>query len=453
MPSNAPPPLPPAETPRELAVAVVRRLTEAGHRALFAGGCVRDTLLGRPAKDFDVATSAKPDEVRALFRRTLAVGAAFGVICVLEEKVPQERAPRQIEVATFRSDGAYTDGRRPDSVQFTTEVEDVKRRDFTINGLLYDPLKDEVLDYVGGRDDLARKVVRAIGDANARFAEDRLRMLRAVRFAAAFGFELDSATRDAIRASASHVLQVSPERIREELVKMLTGPRPRQAFELLESTGLLAAVLPEVAALKGVEQPPEFHPEGDVWTHTLLLLGQLENASATLALGALLHDIGKPATFQKADRIRFNDHEKVGAALAEELLRRLKFSNDDLTRICALVKQHMTFKDVKQMRMATLKKFMRQPHFSEHLELHRLDCLACHKNLANYEFVKQKLGETAASQLRPKPLLSGDDLQALGFTPGPQLGKIIAALEEEQLEGRLDSPEAARAWVCATFLK
>lgn len=436
----------------EFALGVVRRLAGHGHRAVFAGGCVRDRLMGREPKDYDVATSALPDEVLALFPGAVPVGAAFGVVRVLGPVSAAGAPPQQVEVATFRTEAAYSDGRHPDAVKFAGPEEDVRRRDFTVNGLLYDPLRDEVLDYVGGQADLQARVLRAIGAPAERFREDRLRLLRAVRFAAALDFEIEARTFEALRAEAPHATAVSAERIRDELARMLSGPNPRRAFELLKAAGLLAYVLPEVDALAGVEQPPEFHPEGDVWTHTLLLLGQLRDAPLPLALGALLHDIGKPATLTRTDRIRFNQHEEVGAGMAEALLRRLRFSNDVTTRVVELVRCHMSFKDARQMRPATLKRFLRLPHFDAHLELHRLDCLACHQNLDLHAFCLEQLGALGQEALRPAPLLNGADLKALGLSPGPLFGKILADVEERQLDGALTSREEALAHVRAAYL-
>ena len=443
----------PHDALKTFATSVACTLSEAGHRAVFAGGCVRDLVLGKTPKDFDVATSATPQEVIKLFKRTVPVGVAFGVVRVVGPRVTRDSAPDakpdrelpplEVEVATFRSDGQYTDGRRPDSVQFTNEVEDVKRRDFTINGLLFDPLKGELLDYVGGQEDLKAKKLRAIGDPQQRFAEDRLRMLRAVRFAAALEFEIDPLTLTEIKRAAPAITEVSPERIRDELVKMLTGPDPKLALELLKKTRLLKEILPEIEALQGVEQPPEFHPEGDVWTHTLMLLGHLHNAPMTLALGCLLHDVGKPKTFQNLDRIRFNEHEKVGAEMTEQILRRLKFSNDEIERVTELVRQHMAFKDVQNMRTSTLKRFLRMPHFEEHLELHRIDCLSSNGRLENHEFCTQQLKTLSAEVLRPEPLVNGRDLMTLGVAPGPLLGKLLKEIEDKQLEGVLNTKEDA----------
>jgi poly(A) polymerase len=436
----------------QFAVHIVRRLSEAGHRALLAGGCVRDRLLGREPKDYDVATAAHPEQVRALFPHSLEIGAAFGVICVLGERPSPDQPPLQVEVATFRRDGGYVDGRHPDGVEFVYEVEDVKRRDFTVNGLLYDPLRDEVLDYVGGHKDLASRSIRAIGDPRRRFREDRLRMLRAPRFAAALDFRIDGLTASAIRKEAPHIHEVSAERIREELSKMLAGPRPRHAMELLKSLRLLKEILPEVDAMAGVEQSPRFHPEGDVWAHTLTLLDELDGAPLTLAWAALLHDVGKPPTFVRGhDRIRFNDHERVGATMTEAVLRRLKYPREVIERVMDLVAQHMVFKDVKRMRPAKLKCFLRRPHFEEHLELHRLDCLASHGNLDAHAFCRQQLATLPDEKLRPPPLIDGEDLKRLGLVPGPLFKQILKEVEEAQLEGRLESGEAALEYVRARY--
>ena len=446
---------------KEKATDIVRTLRQKGRQAYLVGGCVRDLLLGREPADYDVATDATPDEVMHIFPRTWAVGAQFGVVLVPVEDAQQVLRSAQddsvsgvVEVATFRSDGLYTDGRHPDQVTYTHDPrEDVQRRDFTINGLLLDPLSNEVLDYVGGRADLSAGIIRTIGQAERRFAEDRLRMLRAVRFAARFGYEIEPATFEAIRNLRSQIHQVSRERVRDELVKMLTEGHARRAFELLDQTGLLKEILPEVDRMHGVAQPPQFHPEGDVWVHTLLLLeGLPEHASPTLAMGALLHDVGKPPTFRLApDRIRFDGHVEVGVKMAEEICHRLRFSNHDTEQIACLVANHMRFADVKEMKPATLKRFFRLPHFDEHLELHRLDCLASHRDLTLYNFAREQLARMPAEQIRPKPLLTGDDLIAMGYAPGPRFKQILAAVEDAQLEGRLQDTEEARKFVRAEF--
>jgi poly(A) polymerase len=435
----------PAEA-RKLAERICETLRANGHQAFLVGGCVRDLLLGHEPADYDVASDARPERVMQLFPGSLGVGAQFGVVLVREGEA-------QVEVATFRSDVGYTDGRHPDHVVYApTPQEDVLRRDFTINGLLMDPRSGEVLDFVEGQQDLRAGVIRAIGDAGQRFAEDKLRMARAVRFAARFGYAIEPRTFAAIRAMATQITQVSAERLRDELTRMLTEGAAHRAFELLDETGLLAVLLPEVERMKGVEQPPQFHPEGDVWIHTRLMLEQLPaGCSPTLAWGVLLHDVGKPPTFAPPNgpegRIRFDGHVEVGARMAEEICRRLRLSNDEIEQICALVAHHLRFKDVPQMRASTLKRFVRLPRFEEHLELHRLDCLSSHRNLENYEFVRRFLAETPPEQVRPPRLLSGEDLKDMGFSPGPQFKEILRALEDGQLEGRLRSREEAVEFV------
>lgn len=410
------------------------------------GGCVRDLVLGREPADYDVCTDARPERVQELFPRSLAVGAKFGVILVIEDDV-------QVEVATFRSDIGYSDGRHPDRVVYSkTAEEDVRRRDFTINGLLMDPATGEVLDYVGGRADLHAGIVRAIGDPRLRFTEDKLRMLRAVRFAARFGFQIEPETMAAAQSLAPRVLEVSLERIRDELTKLLTEGKARRGFELLDETGLLTVVLPDVARMKGVQQPPQFHPEGDVWIHTRMMLENLQpNCSPTLAWGVLLHDVGKPPTFSPATgpgtRIRFNGHVEVGVRMAEHICRTLRFSNEDIEQIASLVANHMRFKDVREMRTATLKRFVRIPRFEEHLELHRLDCLASHGSLDAYTFVQQFLLETPPEKVYPPRLVTGDDLKGMGLEPGPRFKEILLAVEEAQLEGRLQDRESALEFV------
>ncbi|HEX7287932.1 MAG TPA: CCA tRNA nucleotidyltransferase [Candidatus Angelobacter sp.] len=430
------------------ATRIVRELRNHGFSAYLAGGCVRDLVLGREPADYDVATSATPAEVMRLFPRTYAVGAQFGVVLVpvLRDGPDATRANYAIEVATFRSDGAYSDGRHPDQVQFSSSAQlDVQRRDFTINGLLLDPLKLEVLDYVGGRQDLERGVVRAIGEPHHRFGEDKLRMLRAVRFAARFAYQIDPRTFAAVRELAPQIHQVSHERIRDEILKMLTEGRARRAFELLDETGLLEQVLPEIKRMQGVAQPPEFHPEGDVWVHTLLLLEQLPaGCSKTLALGVLLHDVGKPPTFRVApDRIRFDQHAEVGTKMAEEICRRFHLSNDETAQVCALVANHMRFGDVMRMKESTLKRFFRLAEFPEHLELHRMDCLSSHRDLALYDFAKHKFEEMPVEQIRPEPLITGHDLIAAGYMPGPQFKEWLTAVEDAQLEGTITAKEEA----------
>ena len=474
------------------ALSIVRTLRTQGHQAYFAGGCVRDLLLGLAPKDYDVATSATPDQVLALFPKTFAVGAHFGVILVCTPRpeveaventssenksvIPSEERSDEsrdlqlrnrdisTEVATFRNDGAYSDGRRPDAVKFSTDPrEDVQRRDFTINGMLLDPVKLEetgdlnasILDFVGGRRDLEAKLIRAIGDPAQRYTEDKLRLLRAIRFAARLNFTLDEA---AIRALAHQITQVSAERIQAELTRILTEGGARRGFELLDSLGLLAPILPEAVRMHGIAQPPQYHPEGDVWTHTMLLLEKLPaGCSMTLAWGALLHDIGKPATYQPpnpaipGDRIRFNGHVEVGVRIAEEVLARLRFSNDDTAQIIALVKNHMRFGDIREMRPATLKRFLRLPHFEEHLALHRLDVSSAHGDLSLYDIAKAAYEAEPAPDLRSAPLLTGRDLIAAGYPPSPQFKPMLALAEDAQLEGSAHTRDEALALVASHF--
>lgn len=431
---------------RDLANSVCDTLHRHGHQAYLVGGCVRDILLDREPADYDVATSATPAEVLQLFPHGLDVGAHFGVILLQQNSL-------KVEIATFRSDLGYSDGRHPDKVVYSkTPQEDTQRRDFTINGLLMRHDTREVLDFVGGRADLDAGIIRAIGEPSRRFAEDKLRMLRAVRFAARFGYTIEPATFSAIRQHISEINVVSAERIREELTKLLTEGAARGGFELLDDLALLRELLPEVAAMKNVPQPPQFHPEGDVWIHTLLMLqGLPSGVSPTLAWGTLLHDVGKPPTFRSAsetgDRIRFDGHVEVGVRMADEICRRLRFSNDDTDQVKALVANHMKFKDVAQMRAATLKRFVRLPNFTEHLELHRLDCLSSHGKLDAYDAIRSFLADTPPEQVRPPRLLSGDDLKTLGYTPGPQFQKMLAALEDAQLDETIQSREEALDFV------
>jgi poly(A) polymerase len=447
----------------DAALQVIQRLQATGCDAYLAGGCVRDLLLGRSPSDYDVATSATPDVVLGLFDRTFAVGAHFGVVLVAHDEGDSYFTT---EVATFRSDGAYSDGRHPDAVRYTTSAEeDVQRRDFTINGLLLDAeraadsladpakLRAAVIDYVGGLADLEAGVIRAIGQPAARFEEDRLRMLRAVRFAARLGFELEPATAAAIRALAPRIASVSRERVRDELTRMLTEGYARRAFELLDETGLLAQVLPEIARMKGVEQPPQYHPEGDVWVHTLGLLAQLEaGCSMTLPWGALLHDVGKPPTFRRApDRIRFDGHVEVGVAMAAEICRRFRFSNDETRQILALVENHMRFADTGRMKSSTLKRFLRLDRFDEHLALHRMDCLAGSGNLDHWEFVRSRRDAMPEEIVRPAPLITGRELIAAGYAPGPLFKQILHAVEDAQLDGAIHTPAEALLLVTQRF--
>lgn len=432
----------PQEPRARRALVVARALIAAGHRALFAGGAVRDLVLGRTPQDYDIATSARPEEVQALFPHTVAVGAAFGVVRVVSA------AAGDVEVATFRRDLGYRDGRHPDAIAFSDEIEDARRRDFTINGLLLEPESGAVVDYVGGLDDLSAKRLRAIGDPTARFAEDALRLLRAPRFAARFELAIDPATWEGLVRSAPSIARVSAERIRDELLKMLVERHRKRALELLHSSGLMQRLLPELAACEGVEQPPEFHPEGDVLVHTLLMADLLQSdPSPELALAVVLHDIGKPPTFSREDRIRFNRHAEVGAEMARAVCKRLRLSRDSTERVYELVRHHLRFKDVVKMRPATLKRFLRMEGFEEHLELHRVDCLGSHGMLDHYDFCRAKLEQfrqsEAAAGLRPARLIDGGDLIAAGYRPGPQFKAILSLVEDLQLEGRLGSREQA----------
>ena len=441
----------------QAALHIVESLRGRGFQAYFAGGCVRDLLLGIAPKDYDVATSATPEKVLLGFDRTFSVGMHFGVVIVCTAD-KSDGCEVQTEVATFRSDGAYSDGRRPDEVSYADSAEeDVLRRDFTVNGMLLDPvtlthdnLSTRVLDFVGGRADLEQRLVRAIGNPERRFAEDKLRMLRAVRFAARFGFNIEAGTKMAMQRQASTIVQVSQERVRDELTKMLTDGHARRAFELLDESGLLRHVLPEIAAMKGVEQPPEWHPEGDVWLHTLLLLQKLEpGVKPTLAWAALLHDVGKPPTFRAPDpadarpRIRFNGHAEVGATMARHLLNRLRFSNGETDQIVSLVANHMRFGDVKSMKQSTLKRFFRLQDFPEHLALHWLDVTASHNLLGMYEYAKQNYEAAPPEEHKPALLLTGRDLIEAGLKPGPRFKQLLSDVEDAQLEGAINTREDA----------
>ena len=425
----------------KLAADVVRRLRTAGFETYLAGGCVRDRLLGREPGDYDVATAAPPEAVRKLFRRTIGVGAKFGVILVLE-------GDYQFEVATFRSDDAYVDGRRPSAVHYGTAEKDAQRRDFTINALFQDPDTGEIIDFVGGRADLRAGSIRAIGDASARIHEDRLRMLRAVRFAARFGYTIEPGTMAAIRAAAPSVTDMAAERIGDEIVKMLREGNARRAFELLDETGLLPVVLPEIAAMKGVEQSPDWHPEGDVWVHTLLLLSQLPaGVSESLALGCLLHDVGKPVTVgHKNGRITFYGHTDRGAEMAVEIVQRLKRSREAWERVEYLVRNHLRLTSAPEMRLSTLKRMLAEEGFDELLELARIDALASNGDLQFVLYCERRRGELAA-EVKPPRLLSGRDLIAMGFEPGPRIGEMLRALETVQLEGEVRTREEAIQWV------
>lgn len=426
-----------ADLPIQAARAIAAVLREAGHEAWLVGGCVRDRLLGRPMSDVDLTTNATPEQLLRLFPGSGEVGAHFGVVLVKWGGCP-------MEVATYRSESSYADGRHPGEVRFETDVRrDLARRDFTINALLADPFTDEVVDLVGGRADLDARLIRAIGEPAERFAEDHLRLLRAVRFAARLGFDIEPATFAAIQRLAPGVARISAERVRDEITRILTEGGARRGFELLDASGLLAVVLPEVRRMQGIEQPAAFHPEGDVWVHTLGLLERLENPSLELALGALLHDVGKPPTQTFEDRVRFSGHEEVGARMTREILSRLKYPNDVIDSVVSLVAQHMKFKDAPQMGESRFRRFVRQPGFATLLDLHRLDLLAAERPLISHEQVLSRRDAIPPEQLRPVPLANGDDLIALGATPGPHFGAILHQLEDAQLEGRVVTREEA----------
>lgn len=429
---------------RKTAEQIIQRLTQAGHTALLAGGCVRDMLLGREPKDYDVATSATPEQVVKLFPKAQTVGAHFGVVIV---RLNHEH----VEVATFRSDGSYSDGRRPDSVTYSTPELDAQRRDFTVNGLFFDPLKEEVIDYVGGQNDLRMGLLRAIGVAKDRFEEDRLRMLRAVRFATVLEFDIEHATWESICGLAPKIKSVSIERIRDEFVKIMVSPNRVRGFDLLVNSGLMQEFLPEILVLQGCEQPPQFHPEGDVFIHTRLMLSLLpEKVSLPLVMSVLLHDIAKPATQTRdADtgRIRFNSHDKLGAQMTGEIMRRMKFPNDVVEPTVVAVENHMIFKDVKKMRTARLRRFMARPSFEDELALHRVDCLGSNGWLDNYEFLKEKREAFANEPALPARLINGGDLIALGWSSGKPMGRLLTTLQTLQLEGTLKTKEEALAWI------
>lgn len=428
-----------------VAKQIVQRFVEHGYEACFAGGCVRDDILGLSVKDIDIATSATPDEIKKLFDKTIPVGEKFGVMIVVQGNY-------HFEVATFRQDLSYKDGRHPEGVMFVTPQEDAQRRDFTINGLFYDPLDDCIIDYVGGQADLAQGVIKAIGQASERFEEDKLRMLRAVRFSARFQFPLDPETRDAIVQTSHEIHQVSMERIRDELCKMLTGPNRGQAIDLLHQTGLLIEVLPAIAAMDGVKQPPEFHPEGDVFVHTKLMLDKLpEDPSVALAFGALLHDVGKPPTYTVTDRIRFNKHDKIGAEMANDICQRLRMSNEDRKLIVQYVSEHMRFGAAMQMREGKLKKMLQRSTIREELTMLKADCEASHNDLEIYQFCMDKLKSYSEEELRPPLLVTGKQLLAWGYQPAPVFSEIIEAVEVLQLEAQIQTLEEAKAHVAQHF--
>jgi poly(A) polymerase len=426
---------------RDKAISIVRRLRREGYEAYLAGGCVRDMLLKKLPQDYDIATNAKPEDIRRVFPKTIPVGEQFGVILVLVDD-------ESFEVASFRHDGPYLDGRRPSHVRYGSLEEDVFRRDFTINGMVYDPVEDRVIDLVEGQKDLERRSIRAIGNAHQRFEEDRLRMIRAVRFAASLKFDIDLSTFAAVKQLAATITQISWERIGEEVTRILTEGGARRGFELLDETGLLAVLLPEIAVMKGTQQSPDYHPEGNVFNHTLLLLNHLDTPSETLAYGCLLHDVAKPVCLrQEADRVTFYGHTEKGAEMAEEILMRLKRSRAVSERVSYLVRNHLRHVQAPQMRLSTLKRFLREEGIEELLELARIDALSSNGDLQYYRFCKERLGELKEEEIRPTPLVRGDDLIALGLTPGPIFADILRQVEDAQLGGELTSREQALEWI------
>jgi putative nucleotidyltransferase with HDIG domain len=424
--------------------ATASRLSDAGHVAYFAGGCVRDALLGIDPKDYDIATSATPDEVQALFPNSTAIGAHFGVILVKQDGFP-------FEIATFRHDGSYNDGRHPESVTFSTPEDDATRRDFTANGLFQNPQSGEIIDFVSGQKDIDARVIKAIGRPSDRFQEDALRLMRAVRFATTLEFEIEPSTWSAICDNSDLLEKISSERIRDEFTRILVSNHPARGFDLLTESGLMRHIVPEVYDLIGCEQPPQWHPEGDVYTHTRIMLEMLEDdPTPELALSVLLHDIGKPATYtydEADERIRFNGHDRVGAEMAEVILRRLKYSNQTTDEVCVMVANHMNFMNVQKMRTAKVKRFMARPTFEDEMELHRVDCASSNGFTDNYEFLRAKEEEFAAEPLIPTPLVTGKDLIDLGFKPGPEFKDILNQIQTEQLEGKLDDRDGAIQWI------
>ncbi|MBU0650434.1 HD domain-containing protein [bacterium] len=429
------------------ALNIVKKLRSKGFTAYYAGGCVRDMIMGIPSEDIDIATNAIPDEVIKLFKRTIPVGLQFGVVIVMAGE-------KKYEVATFRTDLDYKDGRHPEGVTFSSQEEDAKRRDFTINGMFYDPIEEKIIDFVSGQEDIKKQIIRAIDDPDRRFEEDKLRMLRAVRFSARFNFKIEDNTFNAIKRHAHKINEVSAERVRDELVKMFTNKNRSLALQLLNDTELLKQILPEVYAMKGVEQPPEFHPEGDVFKHTKLTLDYLPaNPSSVLAMAALLHDIGKPPCFKITDRIRFHGHDAVGTKIADKILKRLKFSNEDRKKICLYIAEHMRFMHVQDMRIGKLKKMLARESIYEELDLHEADCMASHGMIDNKIFCIQKLEEFGEEEIRPQPLITGYDLIDLGFKPSKLFSDILEDVENMQLEGELKTKKQAVKYVKKKYIK
>ena len=438
------------ERNKAAAIDIIGKLQEKGHIAYLAGGCVRDMLRGETPKDYDIATSALPEEITSIFTKTREVGVHFGVVIVIVNN-------QAFDVATFRNDGSYKDGRHPEEVTFSTPQDDTARRDFTVNGIFFDPISEKYIDFVEGKSDIDKKVIRAIGEPNLRFQEDHLRLLRAIRFAARFDYEIEAETWNSIKSNASGISKISKERIRDELTKILLNENRVLGFDLLVESGLMEHIIPQILQLKGCEQPPQFHPEGDVFVHTRLMLSLLKDApSIELVLSVLLHDIGKPATYsfdEEADRIRFNGHDKLGAEMSEQILRDLKFSNSIIEDVVQMVANHMTFKDVQKMRQSKLKRFMSRSTFNDEIELHRVDCLGSWGGLDNYDFLNKKMVEFANEPIIPQPLLTGKDLIELGWSPGPDLGQTLNSVQDMQLEGKLNSKDEALDWVKSNRLR
>ncbi len=428
----------------ELAASIVLRLQQSGFSAFWVGGCVRDFLLGREPQDYDIATDARPEQIEKLFKRTLAVGRKFGVMIVVEGK-------HQFQVATFRAEADYQDGRRPETVRFADAKADARRRDFTVNGLFYDPIAEKLHDWVGGKKDLQAKIIRTIGAPEERFAEDHLRLLRAIRFAAQLGFEIEPQTFAAVKKLAPKIELISAERIRDELIKLFSPPHAARGLALLRDSRLLPGVLPELIATMLCQQSPDYHPEGNVFEHIRLMLEKLPPcASSSLPWAVILHDIAKPATAERdstTGAIHFYGHEKVGAAMAQRILQRLRFPKKQIEEIVACVRQHMQFKDVKQMRKATLRRLLLRETFPLELELHRLDCLGSHGNLDHYNFLLKQAEELKRKPTIRPPLLTGRDLIKLGMKPGPAMGSLLEEIREKQLQDELKTPRQAKAWV------
>lgn len=426
---------------KDIALNIVTALRSRGFTAYFAGGCVRDLILGREPYDYDVATDASPDEIEKMFPQTIPVGKQFGVILAIIEGM-------QFEVAVFRKEGGYQDGRRPSWIEAGTPQEDAGRRDFTINGLFFDPIDGIIIDHVDGQRDIERKILRTIGDPDHRFEEDKLRLLRAVRFASNLAFEIEPGTWDVVKRRAGQIHQVSAERVRDELIKIFTGANAGRGLRLLSESGLLRELLPEVEAMRGCEQPKEFHPEGDVFAHTALLMERLDNPTVELAFGALLHDVGKPSSrTENGSEVHFYRHEQIGAEITRQILTRLRFSNKEIDVIAQIVENHMRFMHVKEMRRGKLKMLLGRTTFPDELTLHRIDCESSHGMLDNYEFLKRTVEEFGNEELKPKPFLNGHDLIAMGYVPGPQMGEMLEALYESQMEGTLGSKEEASEFV------